>query len=455
MAHSKNFKQVNPFESDPSRTEEKSVSINWKLCVLCQQIKQESLQCPANSKRTDLGAGYKSLAENLLLFSDLGMVPFPVILDQLNDGSGVENTMLNNKASWHKSCKDKVDTTKYKRAKKRRQQEEEEDTTCHIPVKTRSTSLASENRCEETESKCFFCNDVAGTVGLHKASTFDIDRSVRESAIKLNNTDILAKLAGGDMVAIEAKYHVKCLVSLYNQVRKLQTVPDENSNETSLHGITFASLDSYLEEFREVRESVAVFKLADLAKMYSAKLQELGMEAASKINTTRLKERLLGVFPDLRAHTQGRVLLAFNHAIGDAIRKACEQDFDSQALHLARAKIVRRDMFNMPGKFNGTLQPDCQANCVPESLKALVNMILEGPSIKKTAVEENPVEENPSKMACLTIAQLLAFNSTIYALNGNTPAYSHHSRERERERISFTHLCGIKSTQRNKEEKSD
>ena len=53
-------------------------------------------------------------------------------------------------------------------------------------------------------------------------------------------------------------------------------------------------------------------------------------------------------------------------------------------------------------------------------------MILEGPSIKKTAVEENP-----SKMACLTIAQLLAFNSTRHASNRDLPAYSRHSRTRE------------------------
>ena len=68
-----------------------------------------------------------------------------------------------------------------------------------------------------------------------------------------------------------------------------------------------------------------MFKLVELAKLYSAKLEELGITSSSKINTTRLKERLLGAFPDLiiSAHTQGRhVLLIFNHATGDAIRKA-------------------------------------------------------------------------------------------------------------------------------------
>ena len=274
-----------------------------------------------------------------MLFDELKVVPFAVGLDQLDDCSGVENILLKNKAAWHKSCRDKVNSTILKRAQKRSSQE---DTTSDSSVKTRRTSLGDET-AGEIESKCFFCNDVGGTAGLHQASTLEIDQSVRECAIKLKDNELLAKLSDGDVVAIEAKHHVKCLVALYNKVRKLETaVPSESSKEKSLHGIAFAALVSYLEEFREDRESVAVFKLADLAKMYTAKLRELGLSSSNKINTTRLKERILGVFPDLGAHTQGRdVLLVFNHAIGDAIRRACEQDFDSEALHLARAaKIV-------------------------------------------------------------------------------------------------------------------
>lgn len=145
---------------------------------------------------------------------------------------------------------------------------------------------------------------------------------------------------------------------------------DEDSNETSLHGIPFASLVSYLEEFRDCK-NVGVFKLVELEKLYSAKFQELGITSSSKINTTRLKERLLGAFPNLSAHTQGRgVLLTFNHAIGDAIRKACEQDFDSEALHLARAaKIVHRDLFKMTIIFSGTFHPIARQNVFQSRLR--------------------------------------------------------------------------------------
>ena len=105
----------------------------------------------------------------------------------------------------------------------------------------------------------------------------------------------------------------------------------------SLHGIAFASLVSYLEEHRDSGETTPVFKLADLGGLYSEKLQELGIpKSCLNINTTRLKERLFAAIPDLTAHTQGKhILLVFNDTIGDTIRKACEQDYDSEALHLA------------------------------------------------------------------------------------------------------------------------
>ena len=80
----------------------------------------------------------------------------------------------------------------------------------------------------------------------------------------------------------------------------------------------------------------------------------------------------------------------------------------------------------MPSNFKGTFPLDCQEMCVPDSLKALVDMILGGPSIKK-----KDAEDDSSQKACLTIAQLLAFNSTKRASEGNPSSYSRHSRERE------------------------
>lgn len=82
------------------------------------------------------------------------------------------------------------------------------------------------------------------------------------------------------------------------------------------------------------------------------------------------------------------------------IKRACQQDFDSEALHLARAaSIVRRDMFSMKQTFRGTLEAHCKKKSIPPSLLALVEMILQGPSTTK----EKP-EEKPFKTPALPIA---------------------------------------------------
>lgn len=108
--------------------------------------------------------------------------------------------------------------------------------------------------------------------------------------------------------------------------------------------------------------------------------------------------------PDLAAHSQGKhILLVFNETIGDEIRKACEQDYDSEALHLARAaKIVRRDMFSMQQSFKGTLEIDCQKKSVPTSVLSLVSIIIDGPSIKKD--NKDVEKEDQVIKAALTIS---------------------------------------------------
>jgi hypothetical protein len=117
--------------------------------------------------------------------------------------------------------------------------------------------------------------------------------------------------------------------------------------------------------------------------------------------------------------------MIFNNDIGDAIRKACENDFDNEAIVLTRAaKIVRRDMLQNLQLFQGTFPQDCQNLSVPSLLLAFVNMILYGPSLKK-----DDSQEKPQKQAALPISQLLAFNSCKQSSDKATT--SRHNRDKE------------------------
>jgi hypothetical protein len=85
-------KIVKPCEQDCSLTESQNVArqIRWNLCILCQEKSSEPLVCPANSKRKDIGSGYKSLSDSLSQFNELDVRPFSFDIKDLDDGSGIE-----------------------------------------------------------------------------------------------------------------------------------------------------------------------------------------------------------------------------------------------------------------------------------------------------------------------------------------------------------------------------
>ena len=85
---------------------------------------------------------------------------------------------------------------------------------------------------------------------------------------------------------------------------------------------------------------------------------------------------------------------------------ACEHDADSDGVHLARAaNIVRRDMMKMKTAFSGSFDALCQEQSVPNSLLALVAMIVNGPTIQEQSCHSS------ASTPTLTISQVLVFNS--------------------------------------------
>ena len=115
-AMAKKFQLVDTFEQ---RTPTTPPETNWKLCLVCQEETTESLVCPALSKRRDPGSGYTTMAANLVKFDELGELPRTVQLQRLDEGQGVEATMVAHQAKWHKTCMLKYNNTMLRRAEKR------------------------------------------------------------------------------------------------------------------------------------------------------------------------------------------------------------------------------------------------------------------------------------------------------------------------------------------------
>ena len=99
-----------------------------------------------------------------------------------------------------------------------------------------------------------------------------MDKRVRKCAIELEDTVLQAKLSVGDLISQEA---VKGLASLYKTSHLLEQKTDKNDDKI-IQGIALAQLVEYIEETRTESEKVPVSKLADLAKMYTSRLQQLG-----------------------------------------------------------------------------------------------------------------------------------------------------------------------------------
>ena len=104
------------------------------------------------------------------------------------------------------------------------------------------------------------------------------------------------------MVTLDAKYHAKCLIALYNKANQQLYGRDYNGDEKHLQGIVLVKLASFMEETANTVDGV--FKLTELGKMY--RLIELGKQAAKRIHTTRLKSRLFSHFEGLTEFKQGK-----------------------------------------------------------------------------------------------------------------------------------------------------
>ena len=252
----------------------------WDLCIFCQTSRDERLQCPLDSKRTDVGAGYVSVATSLPQFKELNAFPPSIRVSDLDDGQGIEAALISHRAKWHKTCRNMYNNTKLDRLRKRKHDdcsrmieaatESERDPSPESSVSlghfTRSFSVTS----SKSTWQCFLCDKSDDVGPLHTASTFDINIRVRHCAEVLQDSQLLAMISSGDLMSQEVKYHARCLAALY---KKCSTVEKSNEeigshcdSECSAESLAFAQLVQYMQEVKNDSATAPVFKLCELTK---------------------------------------------------------------------------------------------------------------------------------------------------------------------------------------------
>ena len=405
-------------------------NINWDLCIICQNETKEKLQCPANEThlRCNIGSGYATLSRNLKEFAKFGV---KTIAAEIFDNSNLESILLLNKGKWHKSCSLKYNNTSLSRLRKRSLLATNEDDVSLLDSSVRRKSLRQSGKSQGRECLCFFCDQPSSEKeSLHEVMTLQVDSRVRKVATMTQDKRILAKLAGGDMVAIEAAYHRRCLASYYN-IERSNEKSSEPSSEAIVQGIALTQILRYIDEQREEGRQ-SIFKLSDLVRLYAATLKDLGVEIEERIHSTHLKNRILATAPYLEARNSGReVFIGFQEDIGDILHCAYKEDGDEQGRHLAMtAEILRDEIFKSKSRFEGCFREECQQNAVPNTLLTLIKMILNGPGIAGKSEMEN---ENRmlDDQAALSIAQLIVHNSYKRRRQSCSGGQEHRSKDRE------------------------
>ena len=184
------------------------MELDWNQCIICQQSTPEPLKCPMQTpgasydKMIDV---YESFLTNVKEFQDIDALPTNIIYFK-HDQSPAD--FAAHHASWHKSCYLKYNNSKLAKAKKRRASNTD-DLEKQLPRKRQAIEVYN----------CLFCEKGQEEGELHQVSTFDADSDMRTMITELQDTRLLTRIDGGDLIAKEVKYHLKCLTALRNRYR--------------------------------------------------------------------------------------------------------------------------------------------------------------------------------------------------------------------------------------------
>ena len=349
--------------------------MDWNSCVVCGNS-DGGLICPA--ERPDAEKFYNEFLKNVQGFKELDKLPSTLVIT----GYETAEDFIKHSAKWHQHCRLKYASSKLTRTRERHERAQEETEPSNRKSRRRSSGVLT-----PTVSKvdlCIFCEGSDGM--LHNCSTFNINMELRDMATKLQDTALLSRIAGGDLAAIEAKYHSMCMLRYKNRFRSFERGEEIDSNQMS------DQLETESRVFAELVYSMKcgvengkyIFKLCELHALYEERLRVV--QASKTINRSRLKTRILNHFsPECQEQTDGKnTLLIFNEGMRRILKQAVDsRDLDEEAISTTRVcNSIRADMFNETYvQFDGSFPQKCEETSVPMSLKYLVSLLLYGPNI--------------------------------------------------------------------------
>lgn len=166
-------------------------------------------------------------------------------MDTYDRSSELSKKFIEKSAVFHKSCIADYNIQKLLRKQKPHESfdlhptenvasDVEDDPSMNLPKRVTRKNLNVRNF---QTCSCFFCDEEDDKINLHQCQTISTSQRVHKIAVGLGDTQLIAKLSEGDMIATEAKYHDKCLVRLYNRYRNANKSSTGDDNIDLLEGM--------------------------------------------------------------------------------------------------------------------------------------------------------------------------------------------------------------------------
>ena len=133
--------------------------------------------------------------------------------------------------------------------------------------------------------------------------------------------------------------------------------------------------------------------------------------------------------PNLVAYKSGRdIFISFPEDVGTILQNTYTEDSDDEGTYLTKtANIIIREILNSTVSFEGHFDENCQATSVPKALVTLLSMIMNGSQLTL----ENEHDNVYNQQACLSVAQLLVFNTYKRRRRLVSQNFTKHSKKRE------------------------
>lgn len=273
-------------------------------------------------------------------------------------------------------------------------------------------------------------------------------------AAALLELEIIGMLeTGGDLVAMEAKYHKPCLSQLYNRYRKATNEQDPEKDDMVLcENIAFAELVLFIENKLSTNIQY-IFDMGNISNKYHARIADLNKvnkQEITKEHTGRLREKLLNYFPSLTADKWGTKYVLKSRST-NLMPLITREDQDDDAIAFLRyAKSIRRTISSSTVAFEGTFSENCEQESIPGPLLAAVSTLLYG-------CHQLPPDHVDATSPVNTICQLIMLNYHEKVPTGNIVRHKKHrepplplymalscyGRSRDKSLIDIMHQKGI------------